>query len=350
VRLSTQASLRAPAEGGFGAVADRIRDLERAGLDQVWVGEAYGFDGPTALGFLAGRTERVELGAGILPIYTRTPTLIAQTAAGLDAISGGRAVLGLGSSGPQVIEGFHGVPYDRPLQRTREIIEICRKVWRREVVEHHGANYALPLPAEQGTGLGKALKLMTHPVRSAIPIYLASLAPRSVELAAELADGWLPLFFLPEKASSVWGEALRRGAARRAPELAPLEVVAGGLVAIGDGLESLRDLERPHLALYVGGMGARGRNFYNDLARRLGYEAEAKAIQDAYLDGRKAEAEALVPAELVERTSLIGPESYVAERIAAYREAGVTTLNVTPLAPTLEARIRLIEQVRALAD
>ncbi|MGH3161194.1 MAG: LLM class flavin-dependent oxidoreductase, partial [Streptosporangiaceae bacterium] len=192
---------------------------------------------------------------------------------------------------------------------------------------------------------------INHPVRERIPIALAAIGPRNVALAAELAESWMPIFYLPEKAADVWGGAVAEGTAKRDPALGPLDVIAHASLAIGDGsdITQLRDLGRPQLALYIGGMGARGRNFYNDLARRLGYETEAKAIQDAYLDGRKAEAEALVPAELVERTSLIGPESYVAERIAAYREAGVTTLNVTPLAPTLEGRVRLIEQVRALA-
>jgi F420-dependent oxidoreductase-like protein len=348
MRLSTQAALRANLEGGFSALADRIRDLEQAGLDIVWVPEAYGFDAPTAMGYLAARTERLQIGAGILPIYSRTPTLLAQTAAGLDAISGGRAILGLGASGPQVIEGFHGVPYDRPVQRTREIVEICRRVWRREVVEHHGPNYTLPLPPERGTGLGKPLKLMTRPLRSAIPIYLASLGARSVALTAEVADGWLPIFFVPEKASTVWGEALKRGTARRAPDLAPLEIVAGGPVAIGEGLESLRDLERPHLALYVGGMGARGKNFYNDLACSYGFAAEAAVIQDLYLSGRKQAAAEAVPAALVEGTTLIGPRSYVAERLAAYKAAGVTVINALPIGP--ESPVRTIEQLRELIE
>jgi F420-dependent oxidoreductase-like protein len=242
------------------------------------------------------------------------------------------------------------VPYDAPLGRTREVIDICRMVWRRERLAYQGRYYRLPL--EGGTGLGKPLKLINHPVRERIPIALAAIGPKNVALAAELAESWMPIFYLPEKAADAWGDAVDEGATKRDPALGPLDVIAHAALAIGDGSDvtALRDLGRPQLALYIGGMGARGRNFYNDLARRFGYEAEAKAIQDAYLDGRKAEAEALVPAELVERTSLIGPESYVAERIAAYREAGVTTLNVTPLAPTHEARVRLMEQVRALAD
>jgi F420-dependent oxidoreductase-like protein len=257
-------------------------------------------------------------------------------------------MLGLGASGPQVIEGWHGVPYDAPIGRSREIIEICRMVWRRDRLAYQGRYYHLPL--EGGTGLGKPLKLINHPVRERIPVALAAIGPKNVAAAVELAEAWMPIFYLPEKAAEVWGEAVAEGRAKRDPELGALDVIAHVRLAIGDDVVSLRDYGRPELALYIGGMGARGRNFYNDLARRFGYEAEAKAIQDAYLDGRKAEAEALVPAELVELTSLIGPEGYVRERIAAYREAGVTTLNVTPLAPTHEGRVRLIEQVRTLAD
>ena len=346
MRLSTQVALRPEPGGGFSRTADAIRDLERVGLDVVWVPEAYGFDAPTAMGYLAGRTERVQIGAGILPIYSRTPTLIAQTAAGLDFISGGRAILGLGVSGPQVIEGFHGVPYDRPIRRTREVVEICRRVWRRELTEYDGACYRLPLPPERGTGLGKPLKLMARPLRDAIPIYVASLGEKNVELTAEVADGWLPVFFVPEQAAAVWGGALARGAARRAPKLGPLEVVAGELVAIGEGLEELRDRLRPRLALYVGGMGARERNFYNDLVRRYGYEAEAATIQDLYLSGRKREAEAAVPASLLEATTLIGPREYVRERLAAYKAAGVTMLRVTPVGP--EPPTRTFEQLREL--
>ena len=318
---------------GFLKGVERVVRLEEAGVDMVWVAEAYGYDAVTRLGYLAARTRRIELGSGILNIYSRTPALLAQTAAGLDEISEGRAILGLGASGPQVIEGFHGVPYDRPVQRTREIIEICRQVWRRDEVVHQGKAYTLPLPPSLGTGLGKPLKILTHPVRPRIPIYLASLGDRSVELAAELADGWLPIFFVAERAHTIWGKALERGRARRSADLGPLEVVAGGRLAIGSGLEHLRDLERPHLALYVGGMGARSKNFYNELICRYGYEREAAEIQDLYLGGKKREAEALVPAELLEALSLIGPEGFVRDRIAAYRAAGVTVLDVEPVGP-----------------
>jgi F420-dependent oxidoreductase-like protein len=310
--------------------ADQVGALEKAGLDTVWVAEAYGFDAPSLMGYLAARTETVQIASGILPIYTRTPTLLAMTAAGVDALSGGRCVLGLGASGPQVIEGFHGVPYDLPLTRTREIIEICHQVWKRERVTHDGKAYTVPLPPDQGTGLGKPLKLITHPVRDRIPIHVAALGPKNVELTAEIADGWLPLFYLPEKAKEVWGEDLAAGTAERDPGLDPLEVVAGGLVAIGPmgEVEGFRDFARPMVALYVGGMGAKGRNFYNDLVCRYGFEAEAAEIQDLYLDGKKDEAAALVPDDLLEATTICGDEAYVKDRLAAYRESGVTMLNV----------------------
>jgi F420-dependent oxidoreductase-like protein len=324
MRLSTMLDYSRGIKGSLDAVVD----LERAGLDIVWVAEAYGYDGVSQMGYLAARTERMEIGSAILPIYSRTPTLLAQTAAGLDAVSEGRFILGLGASGPQVIEGWHGVPYTEPLGRTREIIDICRRVWRREVLTNDGI-YPIPLPPGQGTGLGKPLKLITHPERDTIPIWVASMGPKNVEMTAEVADGWFPFLFIPEKAAGVWGPALDAGRARRSAGLGSLEVAAGGLVAIGEGLEHLRELARGMTALYVGGMGARDRNFYNTLVRRYGYEKEAELIQDLYLEGRKDEAAAAVPTELLEETSLIGPPGYIKERIAAYGEAGVTVLNVT---------------------
>jgi len=334
--------------GGFAETVVELADYERAGADIVFVPEAYSFDSVSQLGYIAAKTDRMQIASGIFPLYSRTPALLAMTAAGLDYVSDGRFMLGLGASGPQVIEGWHGVPYDAPIGRSREIIEICRMVWRRDRLVYQGRYYHLPL--EGGTGLGKPLKLINHPVRERIPVALAAIGPKNVAVAVELAESWMPIFYLPEKAADVWGDAVAEGRAKRDPALGPLDVIAHARLAIGDDVAGLRDHGRPELALYIGGMGARGRNFYNDLAGRLGYEAAAKAIQDAYLEGRKAEAEALVPADLVERTSLIGPEGHVRDRIAAYREAGVTTLNVTPLAPTHEARVRLIERIRALAD
>jgi len=329
MRLSTRLGYA----DGFPRAVERLVELEERGVEVAWVSEAYGFDAVTRLGYLAAKTRKVQIGAAILNIYSRTPAALAQTAAGLDEISDGRAILGLGASGPQVIEGFHGVAFDRPVQRTREIMEICRMIWRRDVVDYHGKVFTLPLPPEQGTGLGKPLKMLTHPVRERVPIYLASLADRSVELTGEMADGWLPIFFVPEQADEIWGGPLGRGLAKREPSLGPLEILAGGALAIGEGLEHLRDRERPHLALYIGGMGARSKNFYNDLACRYGYEREAAEIQDLYLSGRKKEAEAIVPSELLEKLSLIGPEGFVRDRIAAHKAAGVTMLDVHPIGP-----------------
>ena len=344
MRIGIQASYG----GGFKQTAAEIRDLESAGLDVAMVAEVYTFDAVSQLGYLAAVTERVELISGIFPIYSRTPALTAMTAAGLDFVSDGRFTLGLGASGPQVIEGWHGVPYDAPLQRTREIVEICRAVWRRERLEHSGPKYTVPLPPEQGTGLGKPLKLINTPVRERIPVMLAALGPKNVELAAEIAEAWEPIFFVPEKAASVWGESLAAGKAKRAPELGELQVITGVPVAIGDDVEPLLDFVRPAMALYIGGMGARGKNFYNDLAVRYGYADEAKTIQDLYLDGKKEEAAAAVPDELVRAASLIGPESYVAERVAAFAEAGVGTLMLQPLYGSPKARLRTVETMRRL--
>ncbi|PWC04960.1 LLM class F420-dependent oxidoreductase [Agromyces badenianii] len=334
--------------GGFREVADEVVELERAGVDLIAVPEAYSFDAVSQLGFLAARTSTVTLASGILQLYTRTPTLTAMTAAGLDFVSDGRFELGIGASGPQVIEGFHGVPYDAPLGRTRELVEICRMVWRREPVVHDGRRYRIPLPEGEGTGLGKPLKLINHPVRERIPITIASLGLKSVEQTAEIADGWLPMFFHPERAAAVWGGALAAGAAKRAPELAPLDIFASPALAITDEPELVLPLVKPQLALYVGGMGARGKNFYNELISSYGFEAEAALIQDLYLEGRKEEAIAAVPDELVRAVSLIGPASYVAERVAAFAEAGVTTLSVTPLARSSAERVALMSGFRSL--
>ena len=337
--------------GGFTETVAELGDFEKAGLEIVFVPEAYSFDAVSQLGFIAARTQALTIASGILPIYSRTPALTAMTAAGLDFVSGGRFTLGLGTSGPQVIEGWHGVPYDAPVGRTRELIEICRAVWRRERLDYHGRHYTVPLPPGQGTGLGKPLKLINHPVRERIPIVVAALGPRNVALAAELAEGWQPIFYFPEKAALTWGAPLAAGNAKRdTATLGELDVIAAAPLAIGDDVTHLRDLLRPVLALYIGGMGAAGKNFYHDLACRYGYQQEADQIQEAYLAGRKDEAAALVPAALVEKTSLIGPLGYVKERLAAYRETGVTTLNVTALSPTHAQRVRDIEAIRSLAS
>lgn len=315
----------------FKQAVDQVVELEKAGLDVVWVAEAYGFDSPTLMGYIAARTQSVTIGSAILNIYSRTPALIAQTAAGLDYVSDGRAILGLGASGPQVIEGWHGVPYSKPLGRTREVVDIVRRALRREVLTNDGI-VTLPVPPGQGTGLGKPLKMLTHPVRDTIPVYIASLGPKSVQATAQMADGWLPFLYAPERAHMIWGESLEAGKAERDPALAPLEVAAGGMLAVGDDVKGLLDFVRPMAALYIGGMGARGKNFYNDLVCQYGFEAEAKKIQDLYLDGHKKEAEAAVPLELLELCNLVGPESYVRERLEAFRASGVTTLQITPVA------------------
>ena len=337
--------------GGFKEAARQVTELEKAGLDLVWVAEAYGFDGPSMMGYLAALTETVEIGAAILPIYTRTPTLIAMTAAGLDALSDGRFHLGLGASGPQVIEGFHGVPYTAPLGRTREIVDVCRQVWRREgPLEHDGRYYQMPLPDGQGTGLGKALKIIAHPVRSEIPVWIASLGEKNVAMTAEVADGWIPILFIPEKARDVWGTALDEGAAKRDASRGELMITAGGLLAIGEGEEvtRIRELQRSMVALYVGGMGAKGKNFYNELAIRYGYADEAAQIQDLYLSGKKKEAEALVPDEFLEKTTLCGPEGYIKERLAAFAEAGVTHLQVHPFPQEGQTAADLVSTVKEM--
>jgi F420-dependent oxidoreductase-like protein len=309
--------------------ADQVVALEKAGLDTIWVAEPYGFDAPTLMGYLAAKTETVEIGAGILNVFSRTPGALLQTAAGLDNVSGGRAVIGLGASGPQVIEGFHGLPYDRPLGRTREVIEVIRMGLRREALVSDGI-FKLPLPQDQGLGLGKPLKLLNKPERPVVPLWVAALGDKNVAMTAEVADGWLPFLFHPEKAKDVWGDALAAGTAKRSADLGPLEISAGGMVAIGEDVKGMLDFMRPMYALYVGGMGARGKNFYNELACQYGYEKEAKQIQDLYLGGNKRDAEALVPMEWLEAGNLVGPASYVQERIAAFREAGVTNLQLLP--------------------
>ena len=320
---------------GYIGAAREIAEMEKAGLDVVWIPEAYSFDGVSAIGYMAAKTERVTIASGILNIYSRTPTLLAMTAAGIDTLSEGRCMLGLGASGPQVIEGFHGVPFDAPMTRIREVVEICRMVWRREEkLVYNGRKYQLPLPKGQGTGLGKPLKIINHPYREEIPIALATLSDRNVEMTAEIADAWLPAFFMAEGAKDVWGDALARGNAKRDPGRAPLDVYAGGSVAIGEGLESYRDMARPGIALYVGGMGAKEKNFYNQIFRKYGYEQEAETIQNLYLSGRKSEAEAAIPQSYLDATSLVGPEGFVRDRLEIFKESGVTSLNVSFLGTT----------------
>ena len=339
--------------GDFPKSAQQVVALEKVGLDMVWVAEAYSYDAISQIGYLAAVTSRVEIGTGIINVYSRTPALVAMTAAGCDYVSNGRFVLGLGASGPQVVEGFHGVPYEKPMQRIREYIEVCREVWTRErPLEYAGRTVQVPLPAGRGAGLGKALKLINHPVRPRIPIWWASVKGLSVTATAEVADGWMPIFYMPEGFDAVWGASLRKGLATRDASLAPLEIMAGGMLGIdetlvGDTQDEVLGFARSSYALYVGGMGARGKNFYNDICRDYGFEAEAAQIQDLYLDGKKKEAAERVPIEWLRKSNLVGSRGWVKERVAAYKEAGVTVLQVNPVGPD---PVRTVETLREIID
>jgi F420-dependent oxidoreductase-like protein len=339
--------------GDFRETVAKLADFEDAGVDRVIVPEVYGFDAVSQMGYIAAKTTRIELAFGILPMYTRTPTTLAMTAAGIDYVSEGRCVLGIGASGPQVIEGFHGVKYDSPLGRAREHVEICRKLWRREKSEHRGNHYTVPLgKADGGSGLGKPLRLINRPVRENIPIMLAAIGPKNVELAAEIFDEWQPFLFHPDKARDAFGKSLESGKAKRDKALGGLGIVASPALLISDDDSAVEadalETMRSHVALYVGGMGARGRNFYNDLMVRYGYDNEAKTIQDLYLEGKKSEAAAAVPIDFVREISLIGPASYVKERIEAFGSAGVTCLVIDPLAANHCARVAQLAQLKKL--
>ncbi|SIR68823.1 LLM class F420-dependent oxidoreductase [Williamsia sterculiae] len=338
--------------GDFRETIDNLIDYEAAGVDRVVVPEAYSFDAVSQLGYIAARTKTMELASGILPMFSRTPTNIAMTAAGLDYVSGGRMVLGIGASGPQVIEGFHGVKYDAPLGRAREYADICRLIWRRERSDYQGKYYKLPLTEEDGgTGLGKPLKIINHPVRDRIPMMLAAIGPKNIELAAEKFEEWQPFLFHPDHVDAAFGEALAKGRAKRDPELGELGIVAQTALLITEDpqeQENAKNGVRAHLALYIGGMGARGKNFYNSLVTRYGYVEEAKTIQDLYLDGKKAEAAAAVPADLVDALSLIGPEAVVTERAAAFRDSGITVLLLGAVAATHEQRLADVARVKEL--
>lgn len=337
--------------GGFFEAVGQLRDLERAGLGIVFVAEAYGFDAVSQLGYIAATTDRLEIASGILPVFSRTPALTAMTAAGLDHVSGGRFTLGLGASGPQVVEGFHGVPYQAPLGRTREVVQICRAVWRREALRHEGTHYRIPLPTTRGTGPGRPLKLINHPVRDRIPVMLAAIGPKNVALAAEIAEVWEPFLFHPDRAPELYKGPLAEGRATRDPRLGDLRIHVDVPTAIGGDTAAALRAVRARLALYIGGMGARGKNFYNDLVRRYGYEEAAERVQDLYLAGRKEEAAAALPEELVRSLCLVGTPGEVGERIAAYAGAGVTTLSVSPMGEAAEdpvARLRLVEQIGRL--
>jgi F420-dependent oxidoreductase-like protein len=331
-------------DGTAGTALALALEAERLGYDSLWVPEPYGNDAATALGWLAGQTERILLGTGILAIPGRTPAMCAQTAATLDLISGGRLLLGLGTSGPQVSEGWHGVPFARQLARTREYVDVVRMALRRERVEYHGETIDLPLEG----GEGKPLKLLLRPPRAEVPVYLAALGPRNVALCGELADGWLPFLWAPEHAAEL-REPLDEGAlaAGRAP--GAVAVCPTAFLSVSDDLESARDAVRPMLALYVGGMGSRTRNFYNRMISSYGFDDVAQQVQELYLAGRRQEAASALPDELIDMVTLCGPVDRVADRLSAYREAGATTVIVFPVG-SAEGRLEQVREFARAAD
>jgi len=321
------------------------KEAERLGYSVVWAAEAYGSDAATVLAFLAARTDRIGLGAAVMQIPARTPAMTAMTAATLDVLSGGRFRLGLGVSGPQVSEGWHGVRFDRPLARTREYVEIVEQALARQTVAYEGDFFTLPLP----DGPGKPLKLAIAPSRDRIPLYLAAIGPKNLELAGELADGWLAIFFSPEHAAVSFAHLdAGRAAAGRAG--APFDVAATVPVSIGPDVAACADPLRPYAALYVGGMGSRDQNFYNQLACRMGFEKEAAAVQDLYLDRKHREAMAAVPVDFIDQTSLLGPPERIVERLHAFADAGVTTLTVSTVAPEHSMRIHALREVSEALD
>jgi F420-dependent oxidoreductase-like protein len=304
--------------------APLVLEAERLGFDSVWTAEAYGSDGLTPLAWMGALTTRIRLGSGILQIPARTPAMTAMSAATLDLLSKGRVLLGVGVSGPQVVEGWHGQPYGRPLVRTREYVEILRRIWaRKEPLNFQGEEYQIPISG--GTGLGKPLKLTIHPYRPRIPIYLAAIGPKNIELAGEIADGWLPIFYSPARENQLLPD-LDRGLAKRDATAEPFDIAPTVHVVVGDDVGACRDMLKPMLALYIGGMGARGKNFYNDLACRYGYQAAAKEIQDLYLEGKKQSAALAVPDELVDEVALCGPRERIAELVQSWKKSRVTTL------------------------
>jgi F420-dependent oxidoreductase-like protein len=319
-----------------------VEEAERLGFDSVWSAEAYGSDAVTTVAWVAARTQRIDVGTAIMQIPARTPAVTAMTAITLDHLSNGRFRLGLGMSGPQVVEGWHGVAYGKPLAKTREYVEIVRAILRRDKpVEHTGEYFTIPASGPEATGLGKPLKTIVHPLRSDVPIYLAAIGPKNVALAAEIADGWIPTLYSAVRGREAFEPHLRDGFARAGKSGDGFDVVAVCPVMVGDDVQACLDMLKPYVALYVGGMGARGRNFYNSLVSRYGYEKEAKEIQDLYLDGKKVEAAGLVPDALVDETSLVGPPERIRDRLQAWEESGVTTL----MAATMQ-----IDALRALAD
>ncbi len=321
------------------------KEADQLGYHSGWTAEAYGTDCVTPLTWLMAHTERMNWGTAIMQMPARTPAMTAMTAATLDLMSDGRFLLGLGLSGPQVVEGWHGQRYGKPLLKTREYIEIVREILRREKpLEYHGEHYDIPFTGEGATGLGKPLKLIVHPKRADIPIYVAAIGPKNVELAAEVADGWLPIFFSPYRLRETYGAALDAGFAKAGggKNLDNFDIAPTVSVLIGDDLETLRGFIKPMAALYIGGMGARGKNFYNDLACRYGFEAEAKEIQDLYLDGKKAEATAAVPDAFVDEIALIGPRERIIDRLDAWKGSGITTMI---LGSTQPEALRLMAEI-----
>ncbi len=318
-----------------------VRRADQIGIDSVWASEAWGADAVTVLAYLAGQTDNIKLATGIMQIPGRTPANTAMTAMALDLLSGGRAILGLGLSGPQVVEGWHGVPYGKPLARTREYVDIIRAIVARdEPVVYEGSEYQVPYTGPGASGLGKPLKSMLHPVRTEIPIYLAALGPKNVRQTAEIADGWLPIFYSPER-EDIFNTHLDAGLEAAGRSRDSLAIAPWVNMAVGDDIDACRDQLRPQLALYIGGMGARGKNFYNDLACRYGFEEAAATIQDLYLDGKKAEAAAAVPDALVDETALVGPIDRIIDRLEAWKESRVDTLILT----TTDTRV--LEQLQA---
>ena len=327
---------------GSERLVDTVQHAERLGYDSVWAAEAYGSDAATILAFVAACTTTIKLGSAIFQMPGRSPAMTAMTAATIDQLSGGRMLLGLGSSGPQVAEGWHGQRFARQLQRTRDYVEVVRRALARERVEYRGETLELPLP----DGPGKPLKMMIGPVQERIPIYLAAIGPKNTALAGEVADGWIPTFFSPEHVAELRA-LLEEGAARADRTLEGFDVAPIVNACVSDDLERARDVMRPGLALYLGGMGSRDRNFYNQLVQRYGFEAEARQIQELYLSGQKQEAAAAIPASLIDTVSLAGPRDRVRERLEKFREAGVGTLLVAPMVSGSE---EWIEQLRALAE
>lgn len=327
---------------GGGSGPDHIAlavEAERLGYSSVWAAEAYGSDSPSVLAWIAAQTERIDIGSAVMQIPARTPAATAMTAATLDALSDGRFRLGLGVSGPQVSEGWHGVRFDHPLTRTREYVEIVRQALSRQRLSYSGAHWTLPLP----DGPGKALQLTVRPVREQIPIYLAAIGPKNLELAGEVADGWLAIFYAPDDASSL--PRIAAGRSRIGKTLDGFDVVPTVPVVIGDDLEACAEPVRSYAALYLGGMGSRDKNFYNQLAARMGYEVAAARVQDLFLDQQYRAAAAAVPLELIDRTSLIGPPARIAERLHVYAESGVTTMSVSVLAGSVEERRRTLRSM-----